>query len=135
MKNLQLSLKGQWFEMTKSGIKTEDYRLITDYWMTRLIDNVTFYGGRYKEFSNMPLKEAKVDNVNLLHIDPTVVNDYVEFKKFDVNIMTWGYPNAEDTDRIIQYEHSGIHIGYGKEEWGAEPNKLYFIIKHGKRIN
>jgi len=22
----------------------------------------------------------------------------------------------------------------GKEEWGAEPNKLYFIIKHGKRL-
>ena len=31
MSNLQLSLKTKWFEMTKSGIKTEDYREINDY--------------------------------------------------------------------------------------------------------
>ena len=31
MKNLQLSLKRNWFEMTKSGVKTEDYREITPY--------------------------------------------------------------------------------------------------------
>lgn len=30
-KNLQMSLKRKWFEMTKSGIKTEDYREITPY--------------------------------------------------------------------------------------------------------
>ena len=29
MANLQLSLKRKWFEMTKSGVKTEDYREIT----------------------------------------------------------------------------------------------------------
>jgi hypothetical protein len=27
--NLQLSLNAKWFEMTKAGIKTEDYREIT----------------------------------------------------------------------------------------------------------
>ena len=27
MANLQLSLKKQWFDLTKSGIKTEDYEL------------------------------------------------------------------------------------------------------------
>ena len=36
MKNLQLSLKKNWFEMTKSGLKTEDYREITPYWYGRL---------------------------------------------------------------------------------------------------
>jgi hypothetical protein len=35
--NLQLPLKKQWFEMTKSGIKTEDYREITPYWVKRLV--------------------------------------------------------------------------------------------------
>lgn len=34
--NLQLSLKTRWFEMTKSGLKTEDYREITPYWVKRL---------------------------------------------------------------------------------------------------
>lgn len=30
-KELRLSLKTKWFEMTKAGIKTEDYREITPY--------------------------------------------------------------------------------------------------------
>jgi len=33
MKNLQLSLKRKWFEMTKAGIKIEDYRNINEYWV------------------------------------------------------------------------------------------------------
>ena len=36
MKNLQLSLKQKWFEMTKTGINTEDYREINKYWIKRL---------------------------------------------------------------------------------------------------
>ena len=46
--------------------------------------------------------------------------------------MTLGYPSNFDKERIITFEHKGIEIGYGKEELGAEPNKLYFIIKHGE---
>lgn len=38
--NLQLSLKKQWFEMTKSGIKTEDYREVNEYWGKRLISGL-----------------------------------------------------------------------------------------------
>ena len=33
---LRLSLKSKWFEMTKAGIKTEDYREINEYWIRRL---------------------------------------------------------------------------------------------------
>jgi hypothetical protein len=34
---LRLSLKTQWFEMTKAGIKTEDYREINEYWVKRFL--------------------------------------------------------------------------------------------------
>jgi len=34
---LRLSLKTKWFEMTKAGIKTEDYREINEYWFKRLV--------------------------------------------------------------------------------------------------
>ena len=37
MKELRLSLKKNWFEMTKAGIKKEDYREITPYWAKRLV--------------------------------------------------------------------------------------------------
>ena len=107
MKNLQLSLKTKWFEMTKTGIKTEDYREINEYWKSRLTDQ--------KANWNRPQSQWK-------------------FKQFDSNIMTLGYPKSTDTERILKLEHAGIEIRTGNPEWGAEPNKLYFVIKHGKQL-
>lgn len=63
-----------------------------------------------------------------------VLNHYdFKFKPFKRNIMTLGYPKSTDTERILTYDHDGIEIKTGKPEWGAEPGKLYFVIKHGKR--
>lgn len=119
--NLQLSLKKQWFEMTKSGIKTEDYREITPYWAKRLVG--VWKWNKY-EFGLFPtLKDSFMSNHQIL-----------SFKNFNTNIMTLGYPKSTDTDRILRLEHKGIEIGYGNPEWGAEPNKYYFIIKHGKQL-
>ena len=125
MANLQLSLKKEWFEMTKSGIKTEDYREITPYWFYRLFEN----GHKSKL-----IRQEACDNFR----NPNSATNwnfkngyYFKFKPFEMNIMTLGYPKSTDTERILKLEHKGIEIGYGKPEWGAEPNKLYFIIKHG----
>ena len=118
-----MSLKTKWFEMTKAGIKTEDYREIAPYWIKRLVDKDIFKYHTTEMFmdwyNNMPI------GVTFNH----VVN------KFNYNIMTLGYPKSTDTERILKLEHNGIEIGYGKEEWGAESNKLYFIIKHGAILN
>ena len=122
MANLQLSLKKKWFEMTKSGEKTEDYREINEYWVARLFK----------------IKGDKESNIELAltiknFIDIDWLNIYLknEFKIFKTNTMTLGYPKSTDLERILKLEHKGIEIGYGKPEWGAEPNNLYFIIKHG----
>jgi len=48
--------------------------------------------------------------------------------------MTLGYPKSGDTERILKYEHAGIEIRIGNTDWGAEPDKLYFVIKHGGSI-
>jgi len=45
--------------------------------------------------------------------------------------MTLGYPKSTDSERILKLEHKGIEIRDGNLEWGAEPNKLYFVILHG----
>jgi len=118
MKNLQMSLKTKWFEMTKAKIKKEDYREITPYWISRLIQ---------KEFS-WSCKNLE-DIQHALFACPNGV-----FKKFHANIMTLGYPKSGDAERIIKYEHAGIEIRTGNTEWGAEPYKLYFVIKHGKEL-
>ncbi|MCT3674460.1 hypothetical protein HZQ94_14830 [Elizabethkingia anophelis] len=115
-KELRLSLKKKWFEMTKSKIKSEDYRDINDYWIKRLVD---------KNFSWDCNSIEKIK----LHLS-ACPNGF--FKKFDINTMTLGYPKSDDKERILKLEHKGIEIRTGNPEWGAEPGKLYFVIKHGK---
>lgn len=107
--------------MTKASIKTEDYREITPYWAIRLVGIWRWVGARK---GMLPDHES------------SFMSNFVidSFKSFKTNTMTLGYPKKGDPDRIIQYEHAGIEIRKGNPDWGAEPGKLYFVIKHGKRI-
>lgn len=121
--NLQLSLKRKWFEMTKAGIKTEDYREITPYWIKRFL-----YA--HKEDMNT---SGFIDYIQSQKSN-TYYADNFSFKHFTTNTMTLGYPKSTDAERILHFEHAGIEIRTGKPEWGAEPGKLYFVIKHGKKL-
>lgn len=38
MSNLQLAVCGEYFDAMKRGDKTEEYRLVTPFWSTRIID-------------------------------------------------------------------------------------------------
>lgn len=126
MENLQLSLKRKWFEMTKAGIKTEDYREVNIYWSKRLT----------KSLSDPLLFNTK-NYLNFLHSDADAYNYMTSnsaifgFKNYDSNTMTLGYPKSGDTERILKLVHKGIEIRTGNPELGAEPDKLYFVIKHG----
>ena len=114
---LRMSLKTKWFEMTKAGIKTEDYREINSYWIKRLTSDFSWDMNKYP----LKLNEHK-EVLNKGSMKP---------KEFICNIMTLGYPSNDDTERILKLEHKGIEIRTGNPEWGAEPNKLYFVIMHG----
>ena len=35
----------------------------------------------------------------------------------------------------VKYELKNIDLNYGKQEWGAEPNKIYFVLTLGKQLN
>ena len=114
---LHMSLKSKWFEMTKAGIKTEDYREINSYWIKRLTSDFSWDMNKYP----LKLNEHK-EVLNKGSMKP---------KEFICNIMTLGYPSNDNTERILKLEHKGIEIRTGNPEWGAEPNKLYFVIMHG----
>lgn len=117
--NLQLSLKTKWFEMTKAGIKTEDYREITSYWIRRLLMDVEVVDPSisYEDLAELIKEKSR-------HISYSFVD-------FTTNTMTLGYPKKGDTERTLVLEHKGIEIKTGNPDWGAEPDKLYFVIKHG----
>lgn len=124
-----MSLKQKWFDMTKSGIKKEDYREITPYWLKRLFDG-------FDETDTLDIQEDICCNLKRFaySMDDIWLWLQIKPKQFDVNIMTLGYPKSTNTDRILTLKHEGIEIRTGNPEWGAEPNKLYFVIKHGEML-
>ena len=101
MKTLTLPLKKKWFDLIKAGIKKEEYREIKPYYNTRFCE---------------PLKSK------IFYPGETGV------KTLDRLVFTLGYPKAGDTERRLTFKNPKIRIDEGKPEWGAEPNKLYFVI-------
>lgn len=109
MKTLTLTLKKKWFDMIKSGEKKEEYRYTNYYWVARLLKNA-----RNPISGNFESPDGR-----------TFVK---EFKTFDTLVFTLGYPKANDTERKLTFKNPKIRIGEGRPEWGAEPEKLYFVI-------
>lgn len=139
-KTLTLSLKTKWFEMTKSGIKTEDYRELTPYWVRRLLNLNHFdIEMAINSFELGLIAKEKRNDINYfgreliykMNQHPTF---YLFYRKFNTNTMTLGYPKSGDKEITLILEHKGIEIRTGNPEWGAEEGKLYFVIKHGKII-
>jgi len=131
MKNLQLSLKRNWFKMTKQQIKHEDYREITPYWCNRL----ALLNG--EKLSKWRWRGYLISSGKLymeLCSEPNSPINPITFQKFDSNIMTDGYPKSTDSERILKLEHKGIEIREGNPEWGAIKGVKYLVIKHGKKL-
>ena len=104
MKVLDLVLKAKWYNMIESGVKTEEYREMKDYWRRRLTT--------YNPFEPMFDYNFK---------------DHC--KNFDSVKFHYGY-----TNKTMVYKIEEIKMGVGKHEWGAPINEHVFIIKLGKRI-
>lgn len=123
---LQLTLKKKWFDMIRSGAKTEEYREIKDYWDRRLLTN-------RKEIEWQVWDEMLGDMQNpfIRHKDPGQLMEFfeVEFKRFEVVRFRNGYRKDSPAFDI---DFKGIEIKLGKEEWGAEPGKVYFVLMLGK---
>lgn len=95
--------------MTRAGIKHEEYREIKPYWIRRLCeDHEGCMGGDF--------------------MDAHTVKAYT-FKKFTYAQIRHGY--ASDAPTILR-RISEIVIDTGNPEWGAEPGKLYFVIRYGR---
>ena len=116
--------------MTKAGIKTEDYREINKYWFKRLVYD---YKRVFKYCTGFNWDDNLYREEGIDHIIQKRSN-MLGFNPYEYNIMTWGYPSSSDTERILKLKHKGVEIRAGNPEWGAEPDKLYFVIKHGERL-
>lgn len=118
MKILHLTLKKKWFDMIASGEKKEEYREIKPYWISRLVD-LLGYPAQWQINEGYAF-EWPVGSGLMHSMDKALQYDVVEFRN--------GY--SKNAPKII-VEIKDIVQDYGKEEWGAEYNKPYFVIKLG----
>lgn len=101
---LTLSIKKKWFDMIKSGEKKEEYRDIKPYYDSRLKPYISDIG-----------------NFKVIYCE----RGTVFVPTLDEVIFRNGY--SKNSPKIKC--KISIDKDYGKEEWGAEPNKLYYVLK------
>lgn len=101
---LVLPIKKKWFDMIKSGEKKEEYREIKPYYDSRFKNYIPFV-------ANLRIIDCKFGT------GFAPVCDEIIFKN--------GYSkNSQQIKCKVKIEKD-----YGKEEWGAEPGELYYVLK------
>ena len=107
---LVLPIKKEWFDMIVSGEKEEEYREIKPYY-NRILG---------KLFIGFPFTEAIINNFeSIRNYDEKQIKSNVEI------IFRNGY--RADSPKIKCT--CNLRIGQGKEEWGAEQGKKYYVLE------
>lgn len=96
---LTLPIKKKWFDMILSGEKKEEYR-----------DMSPYYNSRFSKYFYLTRG-----------IGGNIVISSEEFKVQFRN----GY--RKDSPSFVAYVRP--HIGFGKVEWGAEPDVQYYVLE------
>lgn len=114
---LTLPIKGKWFDMILSGEKKEEYREIKEYYETRfqnLFGAVTVYPSSI--FSNRCQYEL---------LQGEAVPEEIRKDSIEEIIFRNGYSKNSKSVKA----RCRLRIGKGRPEWGAEPDKQYYILE------
>lgn len=103
-----LPIKKKWFDMILSGQKTEEYREIKPYYETKFMNlfGIIICDGQFVKCSDIGLSECQKDEIQ------TIV-----------------FRNGYRKDSPSFTAKCMLAVGVGKEEWGAEKDKTYFVLK------
>ncbi|MCI8409314.1 MAG: ASCH domain-containing protein [Lachnospiraceae bacterium] len=102
---LTLPTKKKWFDMELSGEKPEEYREIKPYWTTRFLKWLGFEKGEENKMLTM-IKHGYFTKPRKIKFQ----NGYSANAPYFITMCT-------------------PQIGTGKEEWGAEAGKEYYVLK------
>ncbi len=124
MKNLDLVLKKQWYDMIDSGQKTEEYREIKPYWVKRFC---------YKTSPSYPVPWVSMilTSQNPEYLKQALKMRTMTLRRFTRVTFHLGYSKDRPS---MTFAIKEIVIDEGKEEWGALPGETYFVIKLGDRL-
>ena len=103
-KMIVLPIKKIWFDKIVNREKPEEYRDIKPYWTERFnIDKTTL-----------------IEALDQISIRP----EETHYLQKTLVVFKNGYsPNSPTCQCFV-----GIRVGYGKTEWGAEPNTKYYVL-------
>ena len=125
-KTFKLVLTHKWYDMIESGVKDEEYREITPYWVGRLTQ---FSKNDINIGYTLEKAAERLKNGSSAFYHEWQFNscpDYCKQKEYTHVQFQRAYP--KNPPRMVK-EIESIRIATGNPEWGAEPNKLYFVIK------
>lgn len=128
-KTLDLVLMHKYYDMIESGKKQEEYREITPYWFIRLLnyDPEACIDG--KSIPTYFIENDGFDSIADGIRWDLEMSGALHFKDFTYVRFHRGY-----TSTTITFEIECMSIGKGREEWGAEKGKEYFVIKMGTKL-
>lgn len=108
--------------MILSGEKKEEYRAISERNTSLLFD--------WKKVGNT--RSYLIETLLLNNEDQENKSYWSCLKEFDTVTFSNGY--AKDRPQIV-VELKDVRIDVGVEKWGAEKNKLYFVLMLGNVLN
>lgn len=114
---LILPIKKKWFDMILSGEKKEEYREIKEYYETRfrnLFGALTVHS--VSVFSD-------IEEYELLQGESVIK----QIRKDSVQEIIFRNGYSKDSKAIKA--RCRLRIGKGRPEWGAEPDKQYYILE------
>ncbi|MDO5339247.1 MAG: ASCH domain-containing protein [Eubacteriales bacterium] len=114
---LTLPIKKKWFDMILSGEKREEYRDIKEYYETRfqnLFGALTVHS--VSVFSNNEEYELLQGESVIKQIRKDSVQEVI-------------FRNGYSKNSKAIKARCSLRIGKGRPEWGAEPDKQYYILE------
>ena len=126
MKTLYLPLKKKWYEMIERGEKHEEYRKITNYWLSRMFFAINLNGTRYEIIGAETIKwyAGRLDRISQ-DLQPRAL-----VAKFDTIRFSCGY-----TKRTMTFSCKGVYVGFGSPQWGAPSDRRVYGIRLGEWLD
>ena len=122
MKILELNLKKKWFDLVFDGLKKEEYRSLSNYWVSRLM-KYELRGHNGAKTTDSEMESSLTHNLDILQITEK------DFRHFDYIHFKNGWKRKDGTPAPNFYiELKGIRIDEGVFFWGAVPGKKYFVL-------
>ena len=119
---LKLVLKKKWYDMIASGEKKEEYREYKAYWISRLCAQ--------DKHGDKCLPGSAIGERNPLC--ELCIGTFHNFVPKDYDKITFYLGYAKDRPSMT-FNVKSVTLGSGKEKWGAEPGKEYFVFRLGER--